>query len=251
MKNKILVFLGILVLALIFNTGCLSSMSSRTPQTMDTPVTISFSRTPQPQPSEVTKIPTPTSRNPPDTLIIYNIGPASSTFNPEFGWGDVIEDQSGNRYAIYNENMKDSGNYLVYDVSSCPTEKKLILRIQDVDGIFKEVDHINPSLACTVLANPSLSCGITGRWESDTSDSSPVYVQFYPDNRVEVYRGFPDQLYVLNTFGRYEISGPNKIVVEWDGGYSETIQITSDCKMSSTAFRSSSNFVRVDKIINK
>ena len=251
MKNKILVFLGVLVLAFIISAGCVSSTHSGTPQTMDTPVTISFSQTPQSQPSDVTKIPSPTPRNPPVTQMVYNIGPASSPFEPEFGWGDVIEDQSGNRYAIYNENMKDSGNYLVYDVSSCPTEKKLIFRVQDVDGIFKEVDHINPSLACTFLAKPSLSCGITGRWEPDTSDNSPVYAQFYPDHRVEVYRGFPDQLYRLNTFGTYEISGPNKIVVEWDGGYSETIQLTSDCKMFSTAFRSSSNFVRVDKISNK
>jgi hypothetical protein len=91
-----------------------------------------------------------------------------------------------------------------------------------------------------------------GRWEPDTSDATLVYVQFYPDNRVEVYRGFPDQSYVLNTFGTHEITAPNKIFVEWDGGYSETIQISSDCKMSpSTAFREGSNFVRVNKQFNK
>jgi hypothetical protein len=251
MKNSFLLFLGLLGLTLIFSAGCVSSIHSGTPQTSDTPVTISFSQTPQSQPSDVTTTPPPTPRNPPVTQMVYSIGPASSTFEPEFGYGDVIEDQSGHRYAIYNENMKDSGNYLVYDISSCPTEKKIILRIQDVDGIFKEVDHINPSLACTVLAKPSISCSITGRWEPETSDGLLVYVQFYPDNRVEVYRGFPDQSYLLNTFGTYEISGPNKIIVEWDGGYSETIQITSDCKMSSKAFRSNSNFVRVDKISNK
>ena len=180
------------MLALIFSAGCLSSIPSGAPQTRDTPVPISFSQTPQSQPSDITTIPTPTPRNQPVTQMIYNIGPPSSPFNPEFGWGDVIEDQYRNRYVIYNENMKDSGNYLVYDVSSCPTEKKLIFKVEDVDGIFTEVDHINPSLACTFLAKPSLSCGIIGRWEPDTSDTSSVYVQFYPDNRVEVYRGFPE-----------------------------------------------------------
>ena len=95
---------------------------------------------------------------------------------------------------------------------------------------------------------PKLSCNIIGKWiqtEYQGSPHSGGYLQFYSDNRVEIYAEGQ-----LKSWGPYEVIAPNKIRHTWAGGVDigagDTITISTDCQtLDIISFRGEhSTFVR-------
>lgn len=170
----------------------------------------------------------PTGYSPPATV---KPSPQSTPqpVKPAFGWGDIIQDLDDNLFCIYNENMETSGNYLVYDLSTCPDPRKIWFNVEYADANFIRVDHKHPDYVCTGSGTASTSCGITGTWKPTKSyevTSIPVYIRI-SENRIESYRNE-----MLKNQGTWEITAPNTIHVVWTNAPEESIVITADCRMS-------------------
>ncbi|MBP1927707.1 hypothetical protein J2741_000254 [Methanolinea mesophila] len=77
-----------------------------------------------------------------------------------------------------------------------------------------------------------LSCNSIGKWTQTQYENTPVsgvYIQIFPDNRIEIYQNNQ-----LRSWGPYEIIAPNKIRHTWTGGVDagagNTITISPDCQ---------------------
>ena len=133
----------------------------------------------------------------------------------------------GNKYTFYWTHSPSPGQPKYVDTVYISSDCQKI----DITNNFGQ-----SAIAIQLVNSPAsqtqsqTTCDIVGRWTQTEADGKPVtnvYIQIYPDNRIEIYLNNQ-----LHNWGTWEKLTPNTIRSTWTGTATgtDTITISPDCR---------------------